>query len=542
MLRTTGFRLKSGENLLDPEYIQKLRDDDRKSPNPLKIIAQSGGQENMLTSDADIIIGGGSRGGSKTFSLLLEALRDINNPNFMALVLRNERDDLLDIINTSYRIYSQFGTYNKSISDMTWYFKAGGKMKFSYYADSFEDFKKRFQGKQYSYIAIDEITHSEYRKFKYLVTCNRNAAGIRNRFWGTCNPDPDSWVRTFIDWWIGDDGLPVQERSGKKRYCFMDGDSPTSIYWGDTPEQVYGQCRHIIDPLWNDKYAELGFNRMTMFIKSVAFVRASLEDNIKLITSDPNYAANLAQQDTEQRERDLLGNWNYKNAGDDMLSMEDMEKMFANSEQTGDQHRYASCDIAFEGGDNLVLWLWIGNHVEDVFVCRNDAKTALALVAAKLSEWGVLQKDFVYDLNGLGQTFRGFFPDAMPFNNLEAPVPTSQQEKDSVKYMYGNIKSQCAYLLVRDIKNGDMSVNNKLLSRKFSGKGYNDTPLRDILMRERKCLRKNDDRADKGFTLIGKKVMKKYVGHSPDFMESWIFRKVFDIKRRNKRPTGLWMI
>lgn len=81
---------------------------------------------------------------------------------------------------------------------MTWNFNWGGWLEFNYYSDSIEDFKKRFQGRQFSYIGVDEITHMDYPKFKYLITCNRNAHFIRNRFFGTCNPDPDSWVATFI--------------------------------------------------------------------------------------------------------------------------------------------------------------------------------------------------------------------------------------------------------------------------------------------------------------------------------------------------------
>ena len=122
---------------------------------------------------------------------------------------------------------------------MTWNFYKGGSLAFSHFSDTVYDFKERFRGKQYSYIAIDEIPQMEYAKFKFLMTCNRNARGIRNRIVGTCNPDPDSWVRKFIDWWIGEDGLPIEERDGVIRYCFMDGDTPDSIYWGDTPEEVY---------------------------------------------------------------------------------------------------------------------------------------------------------------------------------------------------------------------------------------------------------------------------------------------------------------
>ena len=64
-----------------------------KKRNPYKIIAQSGGQNDMLSKDVDVLIGGGSRGGSKTFSLLLEALYDVYKKNFRAILFRNEIGD-----------------------------------------------------------------------------------------------------------------------------------------------------------------------------------------------------------------------------------------------------------------------------------------------------------------------------------------------------------------------------------------------------------------------------------------------------------------
>lgn len=59
----SDYKLDNGESIYTQEYIQGLRDADRKHPDKLKIIAQRGGQEDMLAIDADIKICGGSRGG-----------------------------------------------------------------------------------------------------------------------------------------------------------------------------------------------------------------------------------------------------------------------------------------------------------------------------------------------------------------------------------------------------------------------------------------------------------------------------------------------
>ena len=524
-----------GDPVYSYEYIEALRVSDRKKANPLKIIAQRGCQEKFLASSSDITIFGGSRGGSKSFSLLMESLKDIYNPYYNSILLRNEKDDLLDLINTSYILYGQMGQYNKSISDMTWYFKNGGKLKFSYLADSYDDFKKRFQGKQYSFIVIDEITHCSYEKFKYLITCNRNAYGIRNRFYGTCNPDPDSWVRKFIDWWIGEDGLPIDERDGIIRYCFMEGDSPDSIYWGNTPEEVYNQCKHIIDPLWKDAYEELGFNKVTMYVKSVTFIQGRLEENIKLIASDPNYAANLSQQNEEQRARDLEGNWNFKATGDDLIKMSDMDRFYSASAQIEKGIRYVSADIAFEGGDFCVMWLWIDLHIKDVFVMRENSANTETMFMAKLNEWGVREENVIYDYWGVGQAISGHVKRAVKFTGTQKP---EKQFENS----YKNIKSQCAEMLAHYIQDGKISIEPRLLDLKFSGKKgkYQKVALKDILMKERKCIRHKDNSNIGGFELINKEGMIKAVGYSPDFFESLIYRMYFEInKKKIFKPKGM---
>lgn len=543
MEKLSGLTLHNGDKVYTQEYIQFLRDADRKSPDKLKIIAQKGAQERILSVDADIKIIGGSRGGSKSFSALMETLKDIRNSDFHGLILRKEKNDLDSLISDSYKVYSQFGIYNKSQNDMTWNFQNGGWLKFSYYAGAYQDFKNRFQGRQYAYIAIDEGTQIEYKKFKYLLTNNRNASHIRNRFWITCNPDPESWVRKFIDWWVDEEGYIIPERDCQIRYCFMDGDTPDSIFWGNTREEVYEQCSELIDSLWKDSYEELGYTKLDMFIKSVTFIRADVSENIKLISTDASYIANLAQQDEEQRMRDLEANWNWKAAGDDMVKIEDLEGIFNNTIQLGDEIHHASADIAFTGGDNFVMWHWIGRHTKDLIVMRLDSKTIVSVVQSKLREWGVEECNFTYDMQGIGQYFKGFFPNAVPFNNQAAPIALDRKEEEGIRYLYKDLKSQCAFMFYTEIKERGISIEPALLDRKFSGNGFKNVPLRQILMKERKSLRRDETGSDKGFKLLPKKLAKRYVGHSPDFWESWFYIEIFRLtKKKHKKVKGLWMI
>lgn len=474
-----------------------------------------------------------------TVTMLTKPLYDIDNKHFNGIILRRNKDDFENIINESIRWFGPLGKYNKSKDDMTWYFNSGAKLKLSTYDMSFADFDVKYRGQQFAYIGIDELPQMPFEYFKFLMTCSRNTIGVRSQILGTCNPDPLSWLREFLDWWIGKadtvysdgklhpelKGLIIPERDGVVRYCYMPDDNIKNIIWGSTPDEVYNQCRDVIDAAWDPKLEDFGYNKKSFAIKSVTFIKASLYDNEALLKKDPAYIANLLNQPPEIRMRELEGNWDAIKMGSDMIQAIHFDKIFHNPQMLGDGVRRASCDVAGTGGDNCVTWLWIGWHVQDVFVCRIDPYHTAETLDAKLQEWGVTEENFTYDLNGMGQVFKGKFPHAIPFNNQEA-VPAK------FKYMYGNIKSMAAYLFAQKSQQGEWSINPSLLERTFLV-GKTTMKLYNILQTERKAIKQDTSKADKGWHIIPKEQMKNaaVVGHSPDFIEALFERMIFDIKK-----------
>lgn len=516
--------------MLEYKEIEELR----KEENPLNIIPQKGAQENNLNLDVDILITGGNRGGGKTFMLCFEPKYDIDKHGFEGVIFRNAKDDLSEAIKTSQLIFDERdGIFLKS--ENMWQFRSGAKLRFTYFDSSLEDFIKRFQGKQLPYVGIDEITHMPYDKFRYIMTCNRNACGIKNRVWGTCNPDPHSWVRTFIDWWIGEDGYPIPERDGVIRYCFMDGENPSDIYWGNSAQEVYDQCGNIIDKAYEVSRLDNTGHGKEIFIKRVTFTRASLDENEILLKADPTYVSSISTSE-EARQRNLYGNWNYKPTSEDVIKPEDISGMIENSHQVGDGIRRVTCDIAYDGGDALVMWLWIGNHIEDVFVCGVDSQRTVYNIKGKLKEWRVLEENFIYDLPGAGYAIKGWFPDAIPFNPQEG-LP----EEDVG--LYANLKSKCAYLFSRDLRDKKFSMSDRLRDKLLSGRNFTNMPLEKILMDERKVIRFVEN-SMKGKDLIKKSEMKKVIGRSPDYIESLIMKKKFDFDEEDKwvKPIGLGLL
>lgn len=474
------------------------------------------GRDHLYLTDAFTI-------NHNTWVMLAEPFYDIRNSNFNGIIFRKNKDDFDNIIKETRRMYRTFGHYNRSADDMAWYFYSGAELNFSIYEMAYDKFDDKYRGQQFAYIGIDELPQMSFKKFKFLMTCNRNTFGIKSRMVGTCNPDPYSWLRIFIEWYLDSDGYIIPERSGKIRYFYSPSDNVEETVWGDSPQEVYGQCKSDIEKRWKKEYEKFGYDKTTFFVKSFSFIKADLKYNEVLLKNDPSYLANLMNQSESMKAREIDGCWNPHEVGDDLIKVSDMERCFHNDEQTGDGIKRASCDVAFTGGDSCVLMFWKGWHVADIFVCKLNAVDTCNAVAAKLTEWGVLQQNFVYDLNGLGQTFKGYFKHAVPFNNMAAA-------QAKFKNVYDTQKSQCAYMFAQRIQSGGISFNQSILERRFSGRGFEGRKLRDILLNERKAIKQDESKTDKGWCLIKKDVMKRLVGHSPDFIETMIMRLCFELK------------
>lgn len=480
---------------------------------------------------------------SKSFSILLEALKDINTPHFSAIILRDSKPDLENIINDSRNVFKDYGTYISSDKSMYWDLFAGGRIAFSYHSGSFDDFKVRFQGKQYSYIAIDEIVQCDFQKFCYLMTTLRNAYGIRNRIIGSCNPGP-GWVCDLLStYWIGPDGYPIPERDGKIRYVYMTGAKTIADFvWGDSRDEVYEKVKDEIAKMWTPDMQMYG-DPKDMFIMSIAFVSAKLTDNKKLLESDPAYIARLSNQSAQAVAEDLMGNWFYKGYDNDYVTDNDMKQFFANPAQWDDNVLRAAQDIAFMGGDMSYTWLLRGKHIVDVDIAQLDAKNLIEHTRNLLHEWGVNEENFAYDASGIGQAYKGFFRRSVPFNNLESPWGANERDRDTAKKDYDTLKSQVAYALADAIKYGEVSISQNVLDRRVSGKGYENVPLRDILMQERIVFTIDEAKLDKGKgkCLRQKSEIKKQLKRSPDAMEGLIYAWVFFVKvsrPQSFRPNG----
>ena len=250
-------------------------------------------QIKLLKSRADIAIFGGAKGGGKSFSLLLGTTRHLGNGQFGAAIFRREGTQIHGqggLWDTSELIYPHVGG-NPMRYRNTWSFPSGAKVQFAHLSQ--EKDVRAWDGKQVPLIGFDELTHFSIQQFFYMLTINRSTCGVRPYIRATCNPDSDSWVASFLEWWIDQQtGYPIRERAGVLRWFVRD---QGELIWGDTREELVARFPKQLP-------------------KSVTFVPARLEDNPTLERIDPGYRANLLAQDLVQQERLLKGNWKIRPA------------------------------------------------------------------------------------------------------------------------------------------------------------------------------------------------------------------------------------
>ena len=250
---------------------------------------QPGPQYDFLSTSADIAIYGGAAGGGKTFGLLLEPIRHIDNPLFGAVIFRRDATQITNeggLFDTSFQIYPEVFGSPKLSPFRSWVFPSGATITFNHLHN--EKDILNWQGAQIPLLCYDELTHFTENQFWYMLSRNRSTCGIRPYVRATCNPDADSWVAELIGWWIDQDtGYPIPARSGVVRWFIrLDG----KMHWADSSRELLLQYPGTAP-------------------KSLTFIAATLADNQKLIELDPNYKANLLAMNRVERERLLNGNW-----------------------------------------------------------------------------------------------------------------------------------------------------------------------------------------------------------------------------------------
>lgn len=230
----------------------------------------------------------------KSYTLLLDPLQYVDDPDFDAIVFRRNTKQLRGqggLWQTARKIYGQVPKpltpkFNKT--ELIVYWPSGASIQFSHL--QYESTVEEHQGLQYSAIYFDEGTHFSWMMVEYLMSRLRSEAKNDAFVKVSCNPDPQSWLREFIEpYFLDEAGYPIKERDGHVRY------------WAT----IEGER------VWSGSYEWLAeeYPEYEDGITSFSFISATIRDNPVLMEKEPKYYARLKALNDVDRARLLDGNW-----------------------------------------------------------------------------------------------------------------------------------------------------------------------------------------------------------------------------------------
>lgn len=267
-------------------------------------------EEFLKTPDwVDICFYGGQAGGGKTWAGLAHHLKYVDDPLYRGLTLRRTTPMLLKpgaVWDEAKQIYKQYDPDAQiKIKDLKLLFSTGGEVSFSHFERV--DDTDNFQGAQISSCVMEELCQFEESQFNYILSRLRTKANMKPNMRATMNPDPDSWVRKYVDWYLFPQGhelhgRPDPEKQGVIRWFIRLNDELT---WGESKEELlerYPGCTPL----------------------AFKFISASVYDNPHI---DKTYIAFLEGLPRVEREILLHGNWEARPAGSQLFKREWTEEI-----------------------------------------------------------------------------------------------------------------------------------------------------------------------------------------------------------------------
>jgi len=236
-----------------------------------------GPQTAFLASSEREVLYGGAAGGGKSFAMLADPLRGLNDPNFSGLLVRHTTEELRELIQKSQELYPKaIPNIKWSERKSQWTSPRGGRLWLSYLDRDLD--VMRYQGQAFNWIGFDELTQwATPFAWDYMRSRLRSVdpeLGLYMR--GTTNPGGagHQWVKkTFID--------PAP---------------PNKSFWATNIET--GET--ISFPKGHSKEGQPLFKRK--------FIPASLFDN-PYLSETGDYEAMLLSLPEQQRKQLLEGDW-----------------------------------------------------------------------------------------------------------------------------------------------------------------------------------------------------------------------------------------
>lgn len=249
-----------------------------------------------------------------------------------------------------------------------------------------------------------------------------------------------------------------------------------------------------------------------------AFVQALPQDNKML---DRGYLENLQRTlSTNEKERLLLGNWEYDDDPQKLFDYNKILELFTNEFVPLGANRYLTADIAYEGSDRFVIGIWNGLTLSYIEAIDKIDET---LVSKKIHDlrlkWRIPLGNVIYDADGL----KTFVRHSAKEGNLSGATQFHNGGKALYGENYGNLKAQCYWKLA------DMVASNEIYIA-LSAKDYRKQIIEELEQIKRRVQGDNEP------LRVERKIdLKARLGRSPDFADMIMMRMLPELKPTKSR-------
>lgn len=269
-------------------------------------------------------------------------------------------------------------------------------------------------------------------------------------------------------------------------------------------------CNPSRNFLYGDYYLPFVKNELPEWRK---FVSALPTDNKML----PQGYIDMLERtlDQHQRERLLMGNWDFDDDPHWMVTAEAIEDMFTNDFVKSGK-RYISTDLAGKGSDIWVVGLWNGLRVKfPIHEDYSEGKEMQEKLVDLANRWSVPRSQIVADSDGLGFYLESYFRGIQEFHGGGRAFNAD---------LYTNLKSECFFKLAELIEKRQIYVEC-------------DDNIKEQIKIELSAMRMTDlDFSGKKRAVISKDQQKKLIGHSPNYLDTLMMRMIFEV---NNKAAGL---
>jgi len=240
------------------------------------------------------------------------------------------------------------------------------------------------------------------------------------------------------------------------------------------------------------------------------FIQSLPTDNPNL---PPSYLDSLLALDENSKQRLYYGNWEFDNDPARLIDFDKIQNIFTNDfVDSGDM--YISADIARYGSDKMVILVWSGFRVIEIFTLDKSSITETAeAIKSLMNKHRVPLSNVVADEDGVG----GGVVDIVRCKGFVNNSKALKEENNNVEYQ--NLKTQCYYKLAELIQANKLFID------------CNNADVQDTICKELEQVKRDKIDQDGKLRILPKEKVKELIGHSPDYSDALAMRFYFDLKQ-----------